>query len=405
MVIHSTGALVVRNWIRLFSPKPSPIGNLVHLAGANFGSGLAHVAVGKLARWAQLIFKGVGRGVKVLSELEFGSSKTLDLHGHFLTPGNDMYDDYQVQEFCIIGSQTLRALRAVPIRYVKEDSADNTVRTAACNLNFNYVKAEPQSDAQRIHHTRLGQLLQSRRDNKRLNEVRYALDFRRLAATRREVPYTVLYETAHFGTDIGIVDGEKNRTRVLPHLIKALSTPPDEQAYDEVVGAFHRNTAKTQQRAAGLKRSVTEWNKQAQYEAHAQVIFRIRDQYGVDVREHDITFKSSASGAGTNRLEEMIEDVHKNNLNPGTTTFYLRTQAYHSKKKSFENLLEDCKGLDIEITGEEPDSDDISYLPLMVRLTKPNVSKMLQGFRTTVVDVTLLRLPSQGVFKLTRSQP
>ena len=201
VVIHSTGALVVRNWIRLFSPKPSPIGNLVHLAGANFGSGLAHVAVGKLAWWAQLIFKGVGRGVKVLSELEFGSSKILDLHGHFLTPGNDMYDDYQVQEFCIIGSQTLRALHAVPIRYVKEDSADNTVRTAACNLNFNYVKAEPQSDAQRIHHTRLGQLLQSRRDNKRLNEVRYALDFRGLAATRREVPYTVLYETAHFGTD------------------------------------------------------------------------------------------------------------------------------------------------------------------------------------------------------------
>jgi triacylglycerol esterase/lipase EstA (alpha/beta hydrolase family) len=46
VVTHSTGALVVRNWIRLFSSKPSPISNLVHLAGANFGSGLAHVGRG-----------------------------------------------------------------------------------------------------------------------------------------------------------------------------------------------------------------------------------------------------------------------------------------------------------------------------------------------------------------------
>ena len=39
VIIHSTGALVIRNWIRKFSPKPSPIGNLIYLAGANFGSG------------------------------------------------------------------------------------------------------------------------------------------------------------------------------------------------------------------------------------------------------------------------------------------------------------------------------------------------------------------------------
>src|SRR6476659_641312 len=35
VVIHSTGALVIRTWIKLFSPKPSPIHNLVYLAGAN----------------------------------------------------------------------------------------------------------------------------------------------------------------------------------------------------------------------------------------------------------------------------------------------------------------------------------------------------------------------------------
>ena len=402
VVIHSTGALVVRNWIRLFSAKPSPISNLVHLAGANFGSGLAHVGRGQLARWGRFIFQHVGRGVKVLNELEFGSSKTLDLHRHFLISGNDMYDDYEVQEFCMIGSQTLSKLRLVPIRYAKEDSADNTVRTSACNLNFNYVKAEPHSEALQLKSASLQKLRERRLGNERLGEAHYHLDLGGLAATRREVPYTVLYETAHFGRDIGIVDGAKNRPRVLPHLIRALSTPPDESAYNEVAEAFHRNTAKTQRRAAGLSRSLTDWDKQAQYEAHTQVIFRLRDQYGADVDHHDITFRSR--GAGANRLERMIEDVHRNKLNPGTTTFYVRTQAYNSEGV-FENLLDDCKRLDIEITGEEPDSDDISYLPLTIELTKADVSRVLQGFRTTVVDVTLLRLPSQRVFRLTRSRP
>lgn len=185
---------------------------------------------------------------------------------------------------------------------------------------------------------------------------------------------------------------------------QALSTPPEENAYNDVVGAFHKNTAKTQRSAAALKSSLTDWHKQAQYEAHAQVIFRIRDQYGSDVDAHDITFKSTARGAGRNRLELMIEDVHRNKLSPGTITFYLRTQAFDSDRRQFENLLDDCKEVDIEITGEEPDSEDISYLPLTIRLTKPNVSRVLQGFRTTIVDVTLPRLPSQKTLQLTKSR-
>jgi hypothetical protein len=128
----------------------------------------------------------------------------------------------------------------------------------------------------------------------------------------------------------------------------------------------------------------------------------LRDQFGSDVEHHDITFRSR--GAGANRLEHMIEDVHQNKLNPGTITFYLRTQAY-SSDQGFENLLDDCKRLDIEITGEEPDSDDIRYLPLTIEFTKTDISRVLQSFRTTVVDVTLLRLPSSRVFRLTKSRP
>ena len=187
---------------------------------------------------------------------------------------------------------------------------------------------------------------------------------------------------------------------MLPHLFRALATSHDEAAYERVVATFSDNTARTLARAAALKRSLTDWNKQAQYEGHTQVVFRVRDQYGVDVVHHDITFKSR--GRGAHRLERMIEDVHKNRVNGGTTTFYLRTQQ-HDSDDAFTNLLLDCKALEIEISGEEPRSEDIRYLPLTVRLARADVPKVLQPFRTTIIDVTLLRLPSARVFELTPS--
>ncbi|MCZ6506962.1 MAG: hypothetical protein O7A04_02780 [Acidobacteria bacterium] len=400
VVIHSTGTLVVRNWIRLYERKPSPIANLVHLAGAQFGSGLAHVGQGQLSRWGRLIFQGVGRGYRVLQELEFGSSKTLDLHLHFLADGNDMYDDYQVQEFSLIGSQTLGFLRAVPIRYVKEDSADNTVRTSASNLNFNYITVKPAPGAHLLSLRALRAINEQRLDNERLvDREHYAVDLSGLASSRREVPFTVLYETAHFGGDIGIVSGEKNRDRVMPLVQQALATPHDATAYGAVVADFHAHTAKTFKRVAGLRGRLTDWSKQEQYEAHAQIVFRIRDQFGEDVAHSDVTFKSR--GVGTYRLDRMIEDKHENGKNPGTVTFYLRTQKF-DREEGWQDLLGDTQRLEFEITGEEPASEDIRYLPLTIEISQANMPKLLQNFRTTLVDVTLLRLPSNQVLSLTK---
>ena len=171
VVIHSTGALVVRNWIRLHGARPSPIQNLVHLAGANFGSGLAHIGQGQLARWGRLIFQHTGSGRRVLDELEFGSWTTLDLHRHFLEPDHDMLRDYQVQEFCLIGSQIPKPLRLVPIRYIKEDSSDNTVRTSAGNLNFTYVAVSPTPEAHTLGVRALSSLVEQRLNNETLDDT------------------------------------------------------------------------------------------------------------------------------------------------------------------------------------------------------------------------------------------
>ena len=396
VIIHSTGALVVRNWIRLFSSKPCPIDNLVYLAGANFGSGLAHIGQGQLARWGRLIFQQTGRGMKVLNELEFGSWKTLDLHLSFLKQGHSMYDDFQVQEFCLIGSQTLDLLRYVPIRYVKEDSSDNTVRTSASNLNYNYIKVFPKSTAYQLSTRELSKVVQSRLNNKLLNVDHYEYDLEFLSEGRREVPFAVIFETAHFGSDIGIVSGKDNRQDVMPLIKAALNTPYDSDKYQQAVQHFTQAHEDTFNRAKDLDSNIFEWNKQSQYEGHAQIIFRLIDQFGNAVENFDITFKSYKPGKKQFRVETMIEDKHVNKKDKGTITFYLRTQSFINGE--WLDLLKNIADLHIEITGYEALSGDIAYLPINVRLNSDLVRKAIQSFRTTIIDVVLARLPSEKVF-------
>lgn len=403
VVIHSTGALVVRNWIRKFSPKPCPIENLVHLAGAHFGSGLAHVGKGQLSRWGRQIAAHTGSGKLVLDELLFGSWKSIDLARHFLQPGNNMLTDYKVQEFCIIGSQIPTMLRPIPVRYVKEDSSDNTVRTSSGNLNFSHISVTPEPSAFNLSIAKLEKLVDERQEGKTIEASHYKVHYAGISTARQRVPFAIAYETAHFGGKIGIVSGTANRKKVMPLIRTALATPHDPREYQKSVEAFDKATEKTFKRAAKLSRSITAWNPQSQYEAHSQLIFRIRDQNGKGVKDFDITFKSKGKGAKRPKLESMIEDRRLNKNHPGTLTFYLRTQGFKSSK--WKDLLETIRPVDVEITGTEALSDDITYVPLRIRLTSEQVAAALHNFETTIIDIEMLRLPSHNVFKISKSQP
>ncbi|MBF0275791.1 MAG: hypothetical protein HQK84_11230, partial [Nitrospinae bacterium] len=401
VVIHSTGALVVRNWIRKFSPKPSPINNLVYLAGANFGSGLAHIGKGQLSRWGRLIFNGTGCGTKILNELEFGSWKTIDLQRSFLHEESDMYYKYKVQEFCMNGSQTLPALRLIPIRYIKEDSADNTVRTSSCNLNFNYISVIPTTMAHQVSKKAIAEFMEQRLDNKKVEHEHYEFDLSCLAENREPVPFAVLYETAHFGEDIGIVDGKDNRNEVIPLVVKALKTPSAIEDYRKTAQEFTQVTAFTFERVSKLTSTILEWDKQAQYEGHAQLIFRLQDQFGNPVEDFDIMINSGEKKEGFYLLENLVEDKHNNDHDKGSITFYLRTQKFENN--TWKELLENVMPTNLEITGHEASSDDINYLPLTISLTPEQIRKVIQSFRTTIFDITLLRLPSEKVFSITKS--
>ena len=403
VVIHSTGALVVRNWIRLYSSKPCPIGNLVHLAGANMGSGLATIGKGQLARWGRFIFAGTGAGTRILRELEFGNWKTLDIHLHFLQPGNTMHEDYQVQEYCLNGSQVFsgllkEVLSIIPIRYVKEDSSDNTVRTTSCNLNIHYIPITPTPNTYTLSARRLLQLVHQREKNHPLKSQYYDYSLDYLSTKRPSIPFAVLYETAHFGSDIGIMDGKDNRSDVIPHIKTALETPIDAKAYQKVADQFQRITHKTMQRASKLKASVMEWDRQSQYEGHCQIIFRLRDQCCMNVNDYDITFQSSPDYEGQPVLEKMIEDKHINSRHSGTSTYYLRTVKHDNGQ--WIDLLNTVAPLELEITAYESLCGNIAYVPLSITLDGDHLRTILSTFCTTIIDVNLMRLPTDDVFSI-----
>ncbi|MDY6824831.1 MAG: hypothetical protein SWH68_13695 [Thermodesulfobacteriota bacterium] len=401
VIIHSTGALVTRNWIKKFSPMPSPICKLVHLAGANFGSGLAHIGKGQLARWGRELFFGTDCGYRILNELEFGASKTLDLHIYFLQEGTRMLDDYEVQEFCIIGSQVPDRMHFMPIRYVKEDSSDSTVRTAGGNLNFSYIRISPKDKAIHLPRHKHAELVEKRLRGNRIADTNYVIAdwWWSEDENRTPIPFAIPYETAHSGDKIGIVKGRKTRGEIMPLVRAALQTPPDRAAYLKTGELFTKAHNRTFQRAAKLKRELTEWDPQSQYEGHAQLIFRVNDQHGNPVEDFDIFLNSKPEkGKSQVKLETMIEDKHLNRTHKGTITFYLRTREF--KNKQWKERLTHVAPLDLEITGHEPQSGDIAYVPINIRLTPDQIRALVNTFQTTVVDVTLVRLPSENVFEI-----
>src|SRR4051812_16736226 len=271
-IIHSTGALVLRNWVRRCSPQnqPSPCRRIIHLAGANLGSGWSHIGETLLAKWLRYIGEGgAERGLAVLDGLELGSNWALDLHRHFLQPGNEMLADYKVMEFSIIGSQPPPANMLIPFRYGKEDGSDGVVRVAASNLNYHYVRISPSLPPEEINWEEAVEFSKRTVDASAVGDLadftnadsifagNYYSIFEEClpgeishrimgaaGAVRPVVPFAIPYHCAHFTEDMGIVSGTHTRVEVLD-LIRQALTCNDTEHYAQLVDIFNDRTEAT----------------------------------------------------------------------------------------------------------------------------------------------------------------
>lgn len=458
-IVHSTGALVVRNWVRRFGARsvgdgadktyPCALRRVVYLAGANFGSGWAQIGESLIAKWIRLIMPGhTGRGLAVLDDLELGSSWATDLHVDFLRPESRMLEDYGVMEFCVIGSQPPPSWAVAPIRYGKEEGSDGVVRVCACNLNFNYLRLVPNVAAEtfpweklKSYHEGLGGEpggLATFSLGARFDENYYRIDVSsrpgqpycvgesggqiREVYGRQYIPFAIPFEIAHSGgnaesAEKGIVTPSTVQVR---DLIKdALNRTHDD--YEAAVQPFKDATATTMEQArkaheSNLLEKAADWllhrpiERQGPYDAHAQLVVRVWDQHGDPVNDCSIFFNSAGGGAGAptgergeapDAINKLFEDSHKNHKTPNCMNFYLRVTEWDGKE--WADLLSKVNGADLEIEAVDRATKRILYLPLRMRLPADELAKWIVAHQTTVVDVVLMRIPADQTFVMRAS--
>lgn len=139
-IVHSTGMLVVREWLTTYAGRSERLKHLIGLAPATFGSPMAH----KGRSWLGAIFKG-GRepgpdfmeaGDLVLQGLELGSRYTWDLaHRDLVDQVSYGPTSRTPYPFIFIGTKDYGWLR----RVVTEPGTDGTVRWAGAGFNVRKI--------------------------------------------------------------------------------------------------------------------------------------------------------------------------------------------------------------------------------------------------------------------------
>jgi hypothetical protein len=413
-IAKSTGSLVVRNWIKVFSPKPSPVANLIHLAGANFGSGWATLKPGQFARWVLSFFDhGAEPGVKLLQSVEPGSDLTLRLHLHFIQDGNRMLEEYQVQEYVVVGTQAPSEWFKLPVRYAKEEGSDGIVRVSSANLNFNYLSIIPEPETFALPWADAQSAIRNVHQHQPIPSY-YRIDkISQLGLNSRpEIPFAIAFHCAHFGAKYGIISGTETKAQV-HHLIKlALSVPPrSPQEWSKMVHLFSEQTEITYQKALTLGESSFDLGggPQNQYDAYAQIIVRLHDQDGepIPVDCCEIFYKSEQQRPDTVTFESLIEDAVVNSVSPNVITYYVRVSRFNSAKQDWEFVLGEIANFILEITAFEPNAahDDpiVAYVPLSIPNAKDVMINFIQPHRTTVIDVELVRIPRSRIYQIVSS--
>lgn len=324
-----------------------------------------------------------------------------------------MAEDYKVQEFVIVGTQADPDWFEFPIRYAHEDGSDGVVRVSASNLNFNYLEIGPKENAAVLAWPAIQTAVQSaeaKADFAEYYEVKSACH---AGKDHSLVPCGIPYRCAHSGDTMGIVSGTVPQEQVERMLKLALATPDrTPSAWQRAVAAYDRETAQTFDNARRMQKPGL-FNFLAdprnQYDAHSQLIVRLRDQDGlpIPIANADIFFVSNQQEKGTIPIQSLMEDTSVSSVSRNVILFYLRLKKFQRKEQDWVDQLADVFDFALEITAIEPaaarQNPLVCYLPLRIPLNRRQLRSLIQPHRTTIIDVTLLRLSSPNVYQLIKS--
>lgn len=134
VIVHSTGGLIIRDWLtRFFNTYNPPVKHLLMLAPANFGSPLAQKGRALIGR----IVKGLSSpylfqtGANILRALELASPYTWQLAMRDRFGKDNYYDKNKILTTVLVGNKGFTGLAAA----ANEPGCDGAVRVSTTNLN------------------------------------------------------------------------------------------------------------------------------------------------------------------------------------------------------------------------------------------------------------------------------
>jgi hypothetical protein len=313
VVVHSTGGLVIRNWIYCYYYKDGdrikdcPVEKIVMLAPANFGSPLAHRGksfLGSLikGRWKMGDFLEVGR--QLLNGLELASPFQWRLAHQDLLVEKPYFNASQIQCTVLVGAEDYEGVRG----WVNKPGTDGTVVIAGAAIDTAKVVLDF-----------------ARPDDDVTDYLPFAWS---LTNAADDFAFGVLP-----GLDHGSIVGQSAvaESDVLKYLVEALG-------------------ASSAAEFRSLQKALTERTKQTYAEGKGgqprrefqQFIVHAADQFGEPVRDFTLEFfvlasRKVANGVVNDRRLSKLEDRHTEKVNYAM----LREIHTHSIDASFRRLLVD----------------------------------------------------------------
>jgi hypothetical protein len=404
-ITHSTGGPVVRDWLDRFYVKPGklagcPLSHLIMLAPANFGSALAQLGKGRLARLANW-FDGVEPGQRVLDWLELGSPEAIDLNARWIT-------DYAALKltamahplflFVLTGDRIDRKLYDHLNSYTGELGSDGVVRAAAANLNATYVRLEqPQPDK--------GDTLPRAKVKLRSLEVAAVVRAPRTA-------FKIIPDASHSGDRMGIMRSVTETGDLHPTaaaILRCLKVT-DDAGYVSLCDTFDGENGAHQ--APGNRLEIEHVpvipDREYIHDPHSMLTFRLLDDHGAHVQEVDILLTAGPNNSPNELPEDFLADRQANHRDPGTITFFLNFAAMAGSPAipgpdgsvvRCELVARGNYGLTIR-----PRATDgiVLYLEGAISAAAHDILEYVEPNQTTLVDIVLTRVVRSGVFTFTR---
>lgn len=367
VIVHSTGGLVIRQYLLHYfygKPQHCPVGRLVMLAPAHFGSPLAHLGKSMIGR----LVKGwkwdgtFQTGTRVLDALELGSSISWQLAEQDLfNPDNQIFRTNNIFTTVLIGTDSYTDALG---RMNHENGSDGTVRPACANLNANYLKVVFKEPA--------------------------AVDVVAQERCYDPVAFGVLY--GHNHSTITRPDEEGTLSEVL---LTGLAIESEDE-YKAHLSNLAKVTKDT------FARGIKEQGRENKYHQYQHMVARVHDQFGEGIPDYFLEFFQEKKDEEDKVMEkvhaEILEKVRPYSKDKSHRSFFfditdMKTQVLDKKHRVDMSVCAVALSKHIRYCNT-----DKTYFPVV----SPEDETLLNPNTTILIDICLPRIQGDEVFKFTK---